>query len=355
MADLVTRFPGNPVLSPADVPPSASGLEVACVLNPGAFRFGGRTGLLLRVGERPPQREGEVTATVLDPSAPGGIRHLTFDRADPTLDADDPRLFHRRAEGRTEWYLTTLSHLRLAWSDDGEHFTVEPAPAVIGDGMLESFGVEDCRIVEIEGVHYLAYTQVNRWGVGVGLQATRDWRTFDRLGCVFPPNNKDVALLPERVGDYYYALHRPTLGEVGGKQMWIARSPDLLHWGDHRLLAETRPGMWDRDRVGAGAEPIRTPKGWLEIYHGADETPRYCLGALLLDLDDPTSVLARSEAPLMEPTAPYEAAGFFGQVIFTNGHIVDGDTVTLYYGAADEVICGARLSINAVLDSLRAA
>ncbi len=110
--------------------------------------------------------------------------------------------------------------------------------------------------------------------------------------------------------------------------------------------------MWDSARVGAGAEPIETQQGWLVIYHGANEKNRYCLGALLLDLNDPSKVLARSFTPLMEPLAPYEQTGFFGNVVFTNGHVRDGDTVTVYYGASDEVICGARFSVREILDTL---
>jgi predicted GH43/DUF377 family glycosyl hydrolase len=108
----------------------------------------------------------------------------------------------------------------------------------------------------------------------------------------------------------------------------------------------------DSARVGAGAAPIRTPAGWLEIYHGADSEHRYCLGALLLDLQQPWKVLARSPQPIMEPIADYERTGFFGNVVFTNGHLVHGDTATLYYGASDSVICGARFSIQEILQAL---
>ena len=104
--------------------------------------------------------------------------------------------------------------------------------------------------------------------------------------------------------------------------------------------------------MGAGGPPIKTDEGWLEIYHGADSDHRYCLGALLLDLQDPSKVLARSVDPIMEPTAPYEQTGFFGNVVFTNGHHRDGDRLTIYYGASDEVICGARFSISEILNSL---
>ncbi len=134
--------------------------------------------------------------------------------------------------------------------------------------------------------------------------------------------------------------------------MWIARSRDLEYWGKHECLAGPRKGKWDSARIGAGASPIKTEKGWLEIYHGANEDNTYCLGAMLLDLDDPTRVIARSEDPIMVPTTDYEKYGFFGKVVFTNGHLVDGDTVTVYYGASDEVICGAEFSIKGILEVL---
>ena len=112
-----------------------------------------------------------------------------------------------------------------------------------------------------------------------------------------------------------------------------------MHWGNHKCVATTRDGMWDCARVGAGAAPIKTEEGWLEIYHGADFNHRYCLGALLLDLNDPSKVIARSEEPIMEP--------------ITNRHLVDGDTITMYYGASDEVICKAELSISEILNVLK--
>ena len=111
--------------------------------------------------------------------------------------------------------------------------------------------------------------------------------------------------------------------------------------------------MGDSARKGAGAAPIKTDRGWLEIYHGADFNHRYCLGALLLDLEDPSKVIARSEDPIMEPIASYEQTGFFGNVVFTNGHYVDGDRITMYYGASDEVICKAEFSIKEILNTLK--
>ena len=115
----------------------------------------------------------------------------------------------------------------------------------------------------------------------------------------------------------------------------------------------TRPNMWDNERIGAGAAPIRTDAGWLEIYHGADDAGVYRLGLLLLDLNDPYKVLARSRDAVMQPSADYEKRGFVGGVVFTNGHTVDGDQLTMYYGAADTVVCGATFSIQQLLTTLK--
>lgn len=348
MTDLAQRFEQNPILRPRDLRPSVEGMEVTCLLNPGVFRFEGNIWLLVRVAERPVQVEGKTSFPILSPE--GRLEVLEFNSSDPRLDLSDPRVISFDGQD----YLTTLSHLRLLSSEDGVAFT-EPmhSQPLMGSDELETYGIEDCRVTKIADTYHLTYTQVSNNGVGVGLRTTRNWQDFVRSGMIFAPHNKDCAIFEEQIGGKYYALHRPSSPELGGNYMWLAESPDLVHWGKHRCLAHTRKGYWDSARVGAGAAPIRTPEGWLEIYHGATEKNRYCLGALLLDLDEPWRVLARSETPIMEPLATYEQEGFFGHVIFTNGHVVDGDSITIYYGAADSVICAARLSIRSILASLR--
>ncbi len=347
MVDLANRFKSNPILSPADIHPSIEGMEVTCLLNPGAFRFDGRTWLLLRVAERPVQVRGRTSFPVL--SEGGKLRILDFDNSDPLLDLTDPRIV--KYAGRD--YLTTMSHLRLVSSTDGIHF-FEPAatPPILGLGELETFGIEDCRVTQLGSQYCLTYTAVSENGVGVGLKTTSDWVSFRNHGMILPPHNKDCAIFEEKIGGLYYALHRPSSPELGGNYIWIAESHDLIHWGNHRCIAHSRPGSWDSARVGAGASPIRTERGWLEIYHGATAESRYCLGAILLDLDEPWKVIARSHAPIMEPLADYERTGFFGEVVFTNGHLRDGDELTIYYGASDSVICAARFSISEILSSL---
>jgi len=346
--DIAKRCLQNPLLRPGDLPAKIGGMEITCLLNPGVFRMNGKTWLLLRVAERPKQIENKISFPIYNKE--GQIEVLSFDKNDPHLDASDPRVIQYQSKN----YLTTLSYLRLVCSDDGIHFYEDEAyPPIFGEGPLEAFGIEDCRVATMEDGYYLTFTEVSSVAVGVGLISTTDFKHYDRKGMIFPPHNKDSALFEEKINGMYYAFHRPSSPELGGNYIWLAQSPDRIHWGNHKCVAIAREGSWDETRLGAGGPPIKTAEGWLEIYHGANRDHRYCLGALLLDLNDPSKVLARSIEPIMEPIAEYEQTGFFGNVVFTNGHVVDNDTVTIYYGASDEVICRATFSIAEILKSLK--
>ncbi|MCO6149224.1 glycoside hydrolase family 130 protein [Flavobacterium sp. NRK1] len=350
MKDIAKRFPQNPLLSPKDIPASREGLEITCLLNPGVFEFKGKTWLIVRVAERPEQKDNIISFPILTES--GSITIMEIATNHPELIATDARVINYKGND----YLTTLSHLRLLCSDDGIHFEEpENYPSLVGEGILETFGIEDCRVALVEGKYYLTFTSVSDNGVGVGLRTTTDWKSFEKHGMILPPHNKDCAIFEEKINGLYYALHRPSSVDIGGNYIWIASSPDGIHWGNHKCIVKTRSEYWDSKRVGAGAAPIKTSKGWLEIYHGANEKHQYCLGAFLLDLNDPSKVIARTEDPIMVPTADYELSGFFGNVVFTNGHIIepDGDTVTVYYGASDEFVCGAKFSISDILSLLK--
>jgi beta-1,2-mannobiose phosphorylase / 1,2-beta-oligomannan phosphorylase len=350
MKDLAKRYVNNPLLSPADLKPSMDGLEITCLLNPGVFKFDNKTWMIIRVAERPIQKDGIISFPILSPQ--GEMSIMEIDKNDPELNANDARVISYKGSD----YLTTLSHLRLICSDDTIHFyEPEGYPKLLGQGNLETYGIEDCRVSKINDIYHLTYTAVSENGVGVGLRTTKDWKNFESHGVILPPHNKDCAIFDEKINGKYYALHRPSSVEIGGNFIWIASSPDGLHWGNHQCLIKTRENLWDSARVGAGAAPIKTKDGWLEIYHGATKNNHYCLGAFLLDINDPAKVLARTEEPIMVPSAPYETSGFFGNVVFTNGHILhdDGDTITVYYGAADELICSAEFSIKEICSLLK--
>jgi predicted GH43/DUF377 family glycosyl hydrolase len=345
--DLALRFESNPLLIPQSLTPGIKGMKIECLLNPGVFRFKGLIWLILRVAERPAQEVGRISIPLMGENDLATIK--SFSRDDRRLNLTDPRII----KYEDEYYLTTLSYLKLVCSSDGIQFRESPEyPPIFGKGPSESFGIEDCRVTQIKNKYYLTYTKVSSTGVGVGLMITSDWIHFDRKGMIFPPHNKDCALFDEKINGKYYALHRPSSPELGGNYIWLAESHELEHWGNHICLATTRKNKWDSVRIGAGASPIKTRDGWLVIFHGADNSSRYCLGGLLLDLHDPSKVIARSDVPIMEPIMEYEKTGFFGHVIFTNGHLVEGDTITLYYGACDEVICAATLSVKEILKQM---
>lgn len=347
MKDLARRFIENPLLMPKDLKASSSTLQVISLLNPGVFRYAGKIWLLVRVAESLMQKEGVIFFPVLNTQ--GKMEIIEVPLNDPDLIANDARIVNYKGLD----YLTTISHLRLLNSDDGIHFSeAETHASLFGEGELERYGIEDCRVSQIGQDYYLSYTAVSESGVGVGLRITKDWKNFDLKGMILPPHNKDVAIFDEKINGKFYALHRPSSKEIGGNYIWLAESLDGVHWGNHKCILKSRPGLWDSARVGAGAAPIKTAKGWLEIYHGANMEHQYCLGAFLMDLDDPSVVVARTLDPIMVPTADYELSGFFGYVVFTNGHVVDGDQLTIYYGAADEFVCGAHFSITEILAAM---
>ena len=350
MKDIAKRFNQNPLLSPGDLKSSIDGLEITCLLNPGVFQYQDKTWLIVRVAERPAQKENSISFPVLTDS--GKIKIIEISKSDPELIATDARVINYKGVD----YLTTLSHLRLLCSDDGISF-YEPEDylPLMGKGNLQAFGIEDCRVTFLENKYYLTFTAVSENGVGVGLKTTTDWKDFQSYGMMLPPHNKDCAIFSEKINGLYYALHRPSSVDIGGNYIWLTQSPDGIHWGNHQCIIKTRKDYWDSARVGAGAAPIKTEKGWLEIYHGANQQHQYCLGAFLLDINDPSKVIARTEDPIMIPSATYETSGFFGNVVFTNGHVVhpDGDTITIYYGASDEFVCGAEFSIKEICSLLK--
>jgi len=346
---MIRRNPARPIITPQQIRPSSPDVEVIGAFNPGAVRVGSEIVLVIRVAERPlcPEPEWVAFPTVRPDGE--GVEILRVRRDDPDIDVSDPRVVIYR--GRM--YLTSISHLRVARSRDGVNFQIDPEPNLTPENPYEWYGLEDPRITPLEGRYVIAYTSVSHLGVSVSLAETEDFRRFHRLGVIFPPSNKDVALFPERIGGRYAALHRPSDVSIGRPEMWLAFSPDLRHWGEHRHILALRPGRWDGARLGAGGVPFLTPEGWLSIYHGSDGH-RYGLGALLLDAEAPYVVRARSEEPIMLPEAGYETKGFFPNTVFTCGTVAEADgTLRIYYGAADESIAVAVTTVEEVLASLR--
>ena len=344
----VIRSPHNPVIGPEDVKPSGDDFEVIGVFNAGATRFYNEIILLLRVAERPMSKNPDIVSAAVYDLAEERPVIIEFSKDNPENDFSDPRLIITP----TQTYLTSISHLRLGRSKDGVNFEIDDIPSIFPANDYETFGLEDPRISLIGGIYYINYVAVSPMGVTTCLISTKDFNSYRRHGVIFCPENKDVVLFPGKVEGKFYALHRPVSPLFNKQDIWIAESPDLHCWGNHRRLMGPRPGHWDEAKIGAGAVPFKTDRGWLEIYHGVDLSNRYCLGAVLLDESEPWKVIARTKKPILEPQAGYECEGFFGNVVFSCGLICEDDNVRIYYGAADTVICYAELSLKEIIEAL---
>jgi predicted GH43/DUF377 family glycosyl hydrolase len=222
----------------------------------------------------------------------------------------------------------------------------------------ELWGVEDPRITFIpeEGKYFIAYTAFGRNGPGVSVASTEDFKKFQRYGLMMQPDDKDAALFPRRFDGNYALIHRPVTDQSAN--IWISYSPDLLNWGRHTFMLPARKGgWWDANKIGLSPPPIETSRGWLVIYHGVRVHASgsiYRLSLALFDLEDPSKCLTRAQSWMFAPEEPYETVGDVDNVVFPCGFTVanDGDTLNLYYGAADSTVCLATGSISEMLDWL---
>lgn len=343
---MICRADENPVIQKEDIPASRSDFEVIGVFNAGVAAFNGETILLIRVAEKAVQNGEDYICPVYS-EKDGKITTKKFKKNQIENDKD-PRTFW--AGGKQ--YLTSISHFHVARSKDGVHFKPDAEPFMMPATKYEAFGIEDARVSQIDGHYYITYTAASSMGCVVGLAVTDDFVSVRREGVLFPPDNKDSVYFDRKIGGRYYALHRPSASEFAKPEIWLAESGDGKCFGMHRFVAGVRSGSWDSARIGAGAPPFLTEKGWIEIYHGATEDNRYCMGAMLLDKNKPWEVLARSKKPLLEPEYPYEQNGFFSNVIFGCGATKNGDTVRLYYGAADSSIAVASMTVQDIYRNL---
>ncbi len=300
--ELFTRYEGNPIIQAGDIP-----YRVNSVFNPAATLVGDETLLLMRVEDR------------------RGMSHLTTARS---------------FDGITRW-------------------RIDPEPTMPANPQghpEELWGIEDPRITRIDELDLWAvvYTAYSRGGPLVSMATTRDFETFDRLGMILPPEDKDAALFPQRFDGRWAMIHRPVPGLWGGgAHICISFSPDLKHWGDSRVIIPARSGgWWDANKIGLSPPPLKTEKGWLILYHGVRNTGGGCiyrLGLALLDLKDPTRLLARSDEWVFQPREDYELTGDVDKVVFPCGWVVRGDDLYIYYGGADKCIALATASMGEIL------
>ena len=297
-ATLFKRFEGNPILTTKHWP-----YPINSVFNPAAVRVNGEVLLLNRVEEL------------------RGFSHLTCARS---------------KDGLTNW-------------------VIDEEPTLLADHSSneEKWGLEDPRIVWLEeqNQYAITYTSFSEGGPTVSLAITKNFKTFARLGTLLPPEDKDACLFPRRFNGRFALIHRPIVRDEA--HIWISLSPDLKHWGDHRILLKTRTAYWDGARIGLACQPIEIPEGWLMIYHGVRRTTAsqiYRTGMALLDKNEPWRVLRRGEEWVLGPSEPYERIGDVSDVVFVTGGVIMKETNQLYvyYGAADDKVAVAMADMDRV-------
>jgi predicted GH43/DUF377 family glycosyl hydrolase len=296
----------------------------------------------------------------------------------------DQGVFHMlyRAAGNDAEHVI---HFGLATSEDGIHFKREsdhPILSPSADGP-DAGCIEDPRIVKLDGHFYItyayrAYKPKQYWlsennaayspndpslpplfghnMTASGLLMSDDLRTFRRLGRITRPDvdDRDVILFPDKVDGKYVMLHRPMqwVGPEYGTEfpaIWISFSDDLLCWSDSVLLAKGQAG-WEC-KIGGSTPPLRTDEGWFVIYHAVDALGVYRVGVLMLDLKDPTRVIARTPEPVMEPEAAFEWHGLYPHgVVFPTANVVVDDVLYVYYGCADQSIGVATANFPALVE-----
>lgn len=301
--NLFQRYNKNPILTATKWPYS-----VNAVFNPAATEINDETLLLVRVEDMM------------------GFSHLTVARS---------------SDGKTDWLIDS-------------HPTIEP-----DDHYLEEkWGLEDPRIVWLEEMEEYAITYVSfsKGGPLVSLITTKDFNSFKRLGPLLPPEDKDASLFPRMFKGRFALIHRPIIR--GEAHIWISFSPDLKHWGDHRILIPVRPGWWDSHRVGLGTQPVETPEGWLIIYHGVRITASgsiYRVGLALLDLDEPWKMIRRCDKWVFGPREIYEQIGDVPRVTFPTGAVIKKgeNKLHLYYGAADTTVGLAMADMDKLMDYIK--
>ncbi len=258
-----------------------------------------------------------------------GLVHMVYRATDITSNG---------AEGK---YINNLGY---AVSQDGLNFNRLEKPILANDVEQELRGPEDPRIVKIGATFYMMYT-------GYGGRFDEDWRiclassqnliNWQRHGVMLDEPNKDASLFPEKIKGQYVMLHRRP------PNIWLAYSDDLKHWHNHTLVMEIRPdSAWESKKIGIGGPPVKVAGGWLLIYHGVSQDNRYSLGIALLDLKEPSKVIARQAEPILEAELDWEINGYVPNVVFSCGQAIIDAEIYVYYGGADTVIGVASLKMG---------
>ena len=295
MNKLITRFPGNPILTKEDVPYPVATVHNAAV-----------------------------------------VKHIN----------EYIMIFRsHRLNGR--------SVLGLARSSDGYKFEVAPKPLMTPSDEYDEYGVEDPRITYIDGDYLITYNAYSQYGVRVGLARTKNFSQIEKVAYITQPDSRNVVIFPEKIGKYFVRLDRPHT-ELTSWSIWISYSKDLIHWGQSKIVLRPQVYRWDAMKLGPGAPPIKTEKGWLNIYHGVFKTMAgavYRLGVALHDLKDPAKIIGVGDRWILEPEDPWERVGYVPNVVFSCAAVPEEDgTVKIYWGGADTVMCIGTANIHELVE-----
>lgn len=252
--------------------------------------------------------------------------------------------------------------LHAGFSDDGLTWRIEDADIDWRDEAGQPFPTTyayDPRVLRLDGAYYICWC-TDFGGPAIGLGRTTDFREFVRLENATIPFNRNGVLFPRKINGKYVLLSRPSdSGHTPFGDIYVSESPDLVHWGRHRrLMGAGGSGWWQATKIGAGPVPIETSEGWLLFYHGVTTTCNgfvYSFGAALLDLDEPSRVLARTVDYLLTPERDYETTGFVPNVAFPCATLTDPPTgrIAIYYGAADTYTAVAYGYVDEIVDFIR--
>lgn len=348
------------LLKPEDFKPSFKNWIIEGVLNPAAIRLPNKKIMILaRIAESRTKHKKLKTCPVVSTQEEYKQHFKEIHKG--KIFKMDGNIVHL-AEGICK--LTTLSHFKkIILNENG--FDVEKIyqnPAFTGRKGDGEYGVEDPRIVKIGNQYVMTYVTISdKEGVCTSLAVSKDCLNWERKGIIFREQNKDAFLFPEKINKKYVALHRPEgFFEFSKPSIWISHSPDMIHWGEEKVIMQPRKNSWEQRRIGGGPPPIKTKKGWLIIYHGVKNKKNksvYNAGAALLNLKQPEKVIARSKKnkPLLIPKNKYEKQGFINNVIFPTGAVptLDGKSLLIYSGGADKFVSVKKISFKDIFKNMK--
>jgi beta-1,2-mannobiose phosphorylase / 1,2-beta-oligomannan phosphorylase len=345
------------LVTPSDIVPIQSGLNVIGAFNPGAIVVDNRLLLLVRVAvTAEDQRDGQFARLRFVDG------RMLFDWM-PTDDfiTDDKRVMRRRDDGRI--FLSSLSYLQMIWIENylepPDQWKLTQGNTILPESLYEVFGIEDPRCTWIDGCFYVTYTSVSSHGACTSLMTTTDFKTFKRHGVVFPCENKDVVLFPDRIAGKIHSLHRPVSATAFcPPEIWTASSEDGICWGHHHVLA-SGSAEFESDRIGAGTPPVRHNGRYLAIYHASEKSRSSTrvgtyVGAVIemIICHGRVQLQRRSHKPLMVPTEAWELNGFVPNVVFPTGVVVLKDQWLVFYGAGDTSVGVASITLHEITQSL---